>query len=529
MLASRERGVRSGPAPARVLALTLLGVCPSARLAAQVIDTIVVVRHNVYDRKRDAPKVVAGAGNALHITTHAWVVRRALLVRPGDSYDSAKVAESERALRALSIFRAVRIDTVHVDGRLALRVETDDAWSTIPDFDYASVAGDVMWAAAFTEANVLGTGTALTGRYEKTPDRHSLSVGYTSTGVLGRRTAFSGQYKTISDGRSGNWSVGVPFYETVAPRSLTTDGTAAKERVLRFRDGVLADSLQHRELRFGLSGGVALRATPASYARLWFGAAWRREDFALASTLPFPRSRFGTVGAGIEMKRVRFQVLENFNSFARQEDVDLSQKLRLGLWAAPRAWGYGPGQAGVGPEVSGQLSGIWHGGFAVLRGQATGVLTGVGVDSGRVIGSVTVASQNLPRQSLILHVEGGMLRGPKPGDEFDLWRDNKGPRLFGAHAFTGTRMVWIALEDRVVVKDEVWGLFGVGLAPFFDYGGAWYANQAARLGGDVGLALRLGPTRLTITDVGQFALGYRFGEGFRGGHWAFTAAGNIAY
>ena len=516
-------------ARARVLALTLLGVCPSAPLAAQTIDTIVVVRHNVYDRKQNAPRVVAGVGNALHITTHAWVVRRALLIKPGDAYDSAKVAESERALRGLTIFRAVRIDTVHVDGRLALRVETDDAWSTIPDFDYASVAGDVMWAAAFTEANLIGTGTALTGRYEKTPDRHSLSVGYTSTGVLGRRTAFSGQYKTISDGRSGNWSVGVPFYETVAPRSLTTDGTAARERVLRFRDGVLADSLQHRELRLGLSGGVALRATPVSYARLWFGAAWRREDFALASTLPFPRSRFGTVGAGIEMKRVRFQVLENFNSFARQEDVDLSQKLRLGLWAAPRAWGYGPGRAGVGPEVSGQLSSIWHGGFAVLRAQAGGVLTGAGVDSGRVIGSVTVASQNLPRQSLIVHLEGGMLRGPKGGDEFDLWRDNKGPRLFGAHAFTGTRMVWIALEDRVVVKDEVWGLFGVGLAPFLDYGGAWYADERARLGGNAGLALRLGPTRLTITDVGQFALGYRFGKGFSGRHWAFTAAGNIAY
>src|SRR2546421_12481542 len=103
MLRSRDRAARSGPARAFLLQLALLAVCPSARLAAQVIDTIVVVRHNVYDRRRDAPKVVAGAGNALHITTHAWVVRRALLIRPGDPYDSAKVVESERALRALTI------------------------------------------------------------------------------------------------------------------------------------------------------------------------------------------------------------------------------------------------------------------------------------------------------------------------------------------------------------------------------------------------------------------------------------------
>ena len=514
-----------------VVALLLAGAAP--RLAGQTIDTIIVVRHNVYDRKRDAPKVVAKVGNALHITTQAWVVRRALLIKRGDVYESAKVAESERALRALTIFRAVKIDTVRVEGdRLALRVETDDAWSTIPDFDYSSVAGDVLWAVAFTEANVLGTGTSLTGRYEKTPDRHSVSVGYSSTGILGHRTVITGEYKAISDGASGSWSVGVPFYETVAPRSLLTDGSAAKERVLQFQDGVLRDSVQHRELRFGLSGGVALQATRTSYARLWFGGGWRREDFAPANTVPFPRTQFGTVGAGIEVKQVRFQVLENFNAFAHQEDIDLSQILRLGVWAAPRAWGYKPDSAGVGPELSGQLSAIWNGGFAVMRGQADGVVTGAGtgvVDSGRVFGSLTVASQNLARQTLIFHLEGGALRAPKPGDEFDLWRDSKGPRLFGAHAFTGTREAWVALEDRVVLKDEVWGLFGVGLAPYFDYGGAWWDYEPAQLGGDAGLALRLGPTRLTITDVGQFALGYRFGKGFTGRHWAFTATGNILY
>src|SRR5256885_4134162 len=391
MASSRNRVMRLAP--------TLLAACPAA-LAAQTIDTILVVRHNVYDRKRDAPKVVASVGNALHITTLAWVVRHALLIKRGDTYDSVKVAESERALRALTIFRAVSIDTERVDGgRLALRVETDDAWSTIPDFDYSSVAGDVLWAVAFTEGNLLGSGTALTGRYEKTPDRHSVSVGYGSTGLLGRRTTLAGQYKAISDGDSGSWSLGVPFYETVASRSLVTNGAAAKERLLQFHDDSLVDSVQHRLLPFGLSGGVALRATRASYARLWFGASWRREDFAVAATVPFPRSQFGTVGAGIELKQVRFQVLENFNAFAHQEDVDLSRILRLGVWAAPRAWGYKPDSAGVGAEASGQLSAIWHNGFAVVRGQADGVFTGAGVDSGRVVRSLAVASPDLARQT----------------------------------------------------------------------------------------------------------------------------------
>src|SRR3989442_12901724 len=105
------------------VALPLLAVCPAARLAAQTIDTIVVVIHNVYDRKRDAPKLVARVGNALHIPTRAWVVRRTLLAKVGDRYDSAKVAETERALRALTIFLALRINTVRVDRPLAHRVQ----------------------------------------------------------------------------------------------------------------------------------------------------------------------------------------------------------------------------------------------------------------------------------------------------------------------------------------------------------------------------------------------------------------------
>src|SRR3989442_12645790 len=98
------------------LAPTLLAVGPSAPLAAQTIDTIIVVRHNVYDRKRDAPKVVASVGNALHITTLGWVVRHALLIKRDDTYDSAKWADSKRALRALPIFLAGSMHTERLDG-----------------------------------------------------------------------------------------------------------------------------------------------------------------------------------------------------------------------------------------------------------------------------------------------------------------------------------------------------------------------------------------------------------------------------
>jgi hypothetical protein len=238
---------------------------------------------------------------------------------------------------------------------------------------------------------------------------------------------------------------------------------------------------------------------------------------------------FGTVGLGLDLAHVRFQVLERFNSYARREDVNVSQLFHVGVWAAPRAWGYPSDQAGVGTDVSGRVSALWPGGFAVLRAGGQGVFTAGAPDSGRVSSSLTVASQNLSGQTLIFHLEGAALRRPKPGTEFDLWASRNGPRIFGVHEFTGTRMVWLALEDRIVVADEVWGLLAVGVAPFLDYGGAWYAGDPQRLGGDLGVALRLGPTRAVRGDVGEFGVGYRFGTGFSGSRWGFTIRKAVSF
>ncbi len=499
-----------------------------AQTPAPAIDTIIVLNGNVFDRTDHGPRGLARLANALHLTTRAGIIRRSLFLNPGDRYDSARVTESERALRRLNVFSRVRIDTTHVDGRLALRVTTTDGWSTKPQLGYSSAGGSTSWLAGVVEDNFLGTATSLTAVYNRTPDRHIVDIAYLSPHFFGRRTRLAAEYAVKSDGTTELWQLGVPFYETAARRALTTDGTAASERVLIYKDGGLDTTLQHRELRFGVTAGLARRATSRDYVRLWVSGQWRREGYAPEAT-PVPQSVFGAAGAGLDVGHVRFHVLERFNSYARREDVDVSQLAHFGVWAAPRAWGYGAGQAGVGIEASAQLAARWRGGFAALRGAGDGVFTAGRPDSGRVTGALTIASQSLRAQTLILHLEGARLRRPPTGYQFDLWTTRNGPRVFGIHEFTGTRMAWLALEDRVLVSDDVWGLLGVGVAPFCDYGGAWYPSEAARLGGDVGLSLRLGPTRAGGGDVAEFAIGYRFGAGFSGSRWGLAVRKGLIY
>ena len=519
---------RSGGLAVGVL-LGILTVRPPDRLTAQTIDSIVVVNHNVFSAGGDGPGFVARLANALHVTTRAGVIRRELLIDPGQPYDSARVVESERALRGLNVFRLVQLDTVRVNGRLALRVETADGWSTKPQATFSSAGGSATWSLGLVEENLVGTATQLTATYTSTPDRTSLEFQYQGPHLLWRRDALLLGYKNLSDGRVGLWSYGVPFFQTAARWSLVTDGESADQRVLSFDADTLFRTMQRRATRFDLRGGVALRATNRDYVRFWAGAQWRREEFVARDSAPpltSPDSVTAALGAGLEVAHARFRVVRHFDTYGRREDLDLSQRLRVGAWVALRAFGYPADRAGVGPFVEGQVSAVWPGGFVVLRGQTHGVYAPGGLDSGLVQGSLTIASQNLARQTAVVHLEGGWLRRAKPGAEFDLWRDQNGPRLFGAHQLTGTRMVWLAVEHRVLVKDDLWGLLGVGVAPFLDYGGAWYANERAREGGDVGLSLRLGPTRATYGDVSELAVGYRFGVGKR---WAVTIRKGITF
>src|SRR5947207_1011172 len=315
---------------------------------------------NVRDLRQNvpyAPGFIARLANRLHARTRAGVIRATLLVNPGDRYDSARVAESERALRNLSVFSRVRIDTTRLDGRLALRVATTDGWSTKPQLGYSSAGGDVTWMVGLVEDNLLGTAPSLTAVYSKTPDRRVFDLGHVNPHFFSRRGWLQAKYSNKSDGDRGTWLVGLPFYETAARLGVTTDGEAASERVLLFRDG-LPDTTQfsqgqveRRALWFGLTAGFAPRVTTEDYVRLWLAGQWRRENFDSVGTTAFPRSVLGTVGVGMDVGHVRFQVLERFNSYARREDVDISQLLHIGVWAAPRAWGYPSGQAGDGPEL----------------------------------------------------------------------------------------------------------------------------------------------------------------------------------
>src|SRR5262245_61498357 len=116
-----------------LLGLLLLLQTRSVDSAAKppIIDTVIIDNRNIFDGDDASPDWVANLANKLHMRTRASVIRRRLLLNRGDPFDLARMEESERALRNLGVFRAVRVDAVRqARDRLALRAVTADGWST---------------------------------------------------------------------------------------------------------------------------------------------------------------------------------------------------------------------------------------------------------------------------------------------------------------------------------------------------------------------------------------------------------------
>ena len=494
----------------------------------RVVRAIELRRLNIFD-PTEATSLLPRLANSLHATTRASVVRRELLFRPGQPYDSAAVAETARNLRSLGIFRSVAIDSVRSDSGLVLRVTTGDGWSTRPDFRFQSTGSHVIYTLAVEELNFLGTATLLALRYRKDPDRSTVIGTFRQARLFAGRVGLAAQYADRSDGRLGFAELSKPFFSLSGRSSWRTGAEARSERVLRFFNGseTAGDTLQHRYAVGYGSVGWALRAGPSGYLRLGSSGQIRREDFAeeaRADTLR--RTITGAVGAFLQWRRARYIVSEGFQGIARQEDIDVSTAAMAGLFLAPRAFGYD--DDGVVPFLTVQTAFGRPGGFVQLTGTAAGRYTSAGLDSGSVHVAATGYLIPGPRHLATLHGATGWQERAAPGAEFDLGFV-RGPRAFRQHAFTGDRAFFTSGEYRWTATDNFLNLTAIGLAAFVDFGGAWYHGEKRRTGWDAGAGLRLGLSRATDVGSTRVDLAYRGKNDAEKGGWVVVVGKGFAF
>ena len=510
---------------ASIVATPVVAQAPPAEDSARFVRAVIVERHGVFDEGEEV-SWWARAANALHVTTRRRVVEREILFRAGEPFDSAKIQETARNLRALGVFRRVLIDSMRTDSGLVLRVTTKDGWSLRPTIDFSRVGSQTAWALGLEELNLFGNAAYGSLTYSDHPDRTSLTAIFRQPRLIANRVFLQVGVQDRSDGRSLNLGMGQPFLSLASRSGASAIALDFDGDVLRFFEGERSASvvLRRRYALLRLDGARAVAASSRGFVRIGLLGQLRRDDFldrATVGTVPFPRTVTAAAGPYLWVNRASFTVVRNFRSFLREEDIDLSEGLLLGAYAAPSAFGYE--RDGLGLQANALAGARLPGGFATVRAQATGLVSGEGLDSGTVRLSGTWLIQPARRHSLTLFGQAGWQENAVPGEEFDLGL-GRGPRAFYAHAFTGDRMINFTAEYRFTAAEDLWENIGVGFAGFVDHGGAWYSGSRRRTGTDAGVGLRLGPSRTAEGGSLSIDLARRFATDVQRGGWAVVVS-----
>ena len=459
------------------------------------IRAVIVRREAVFDSIEAVQFWPYRVANALHVETRPWVIRRELLFAEGERFDSALMAESERNLRGLGIFRDVSIDHERTDSGVVILVWTADAWSTTMGVGVATSGTQSVLDLSLQEGNLLGTRTAAVLAYRNDPDRSSIAVAFDTPRALADYVGIGASLTDRSDGRAGTFAVRFPFLSLSARAGGSVIGAWSEGRLLRFAGGGGApvDSLWREAALIRADAATAITASPRGFVRVGMQVQVRREDIVpLLDRATVPKTVTLTAGPYVTRRAPRFFRVRNVIHMDRVEDVDLGTSASFGILLAPAAWGYQ--RSGIGVSLGGGIGVRLPSGFGRLGVRVSALQTAEGTDSASAEAAGSIVLQPGPRHLIVAHASGGVLRRPAPGREFDLGLGT-GLRAYPAHSFTGDRQFVLATEYRWLAWQRLAGLVGVGAAVFGGTAGAWYHGAPVRRGSELGAGLRIASIR----------------------------------
>lgn len=166
----------------RALAMRALELEPAPE--GKILRTIHVVNQDVFAENEG----LLTLANALHRTTREDVIEREVILRPGQVWDDAIIADSTRRLRDPRFTTLVVMMPVRAPepGRVDLLVVTRDIWSLRLNSDYEIQNGELInLLLAPAESNFLGLRKQLALLFELDQGSYSFGPYYVDTNIAG--------------------------------------------------------------------------------------------------------------------------------------------------------------------------------------------------------------------------------------------------------------------------------------------------------------------------------------------------------
>lgn len=497
---------------AALLLVSVMGDTPQLPPGPPIV-AIHVVRHDVFDLSDpETSSWPYRAANALHTLSRERFIRSLLLFKEGDPWDPALAAESERLLRATGFLNPVHIYARPAGEGVEVFVETRDQWTLELSVNYGRMGHRQKAGVSLSEQNFLGWGKSVFLDVRSDPERDSVTVGYSDPLFLGSRWRLSAAHREASDGTADEFSLTYPFYSLATPRAggiFFRRESLVEHLWVLGKKTVSGDALRRSLLVWGGlrlpgDGEVTRRLTAGIFAER---AAFSHWSYRSGGFYPEPEDR-ELVGfqVGFENQSSRWEVVQGFRGWLRQEDVPLGPNYAVSLgFSLPLLGGDRlrlPYQASF---FQARMGGGW---YRWLSLGSAGRL-----EKGDVADAVTRLEAGLAQLGERgFRVRGAVELGHRLGLDRQLTLGaNTGLRGWDPDTFDGTSRAVVNAEWRQRLTGEVLHVVVLGLVVFADAGKTWGPRVGPGTNGwraDAGFGLLGEITRAAILRVVRLEVAY---------------------
>lgn len=474
---------------------------------------------------------IAGALDALHVRTRESTVRREILVAPGDTVDTLRVAESLRRLRQLHFLVEAEVRATSCGGPAELEFVTRDEWSTKPNLQIGSSTA----AFELRERNLLGTGRQAAVSIRSDRGRIGLGATLRDPALFGDRAFLAIGASRYRDG--SEWSATIarrersildPWsYEAYASQSTRIPVVAAASAVGQPPGAVAGPTIGDAFRRSGAGAlvGRRLRVTTTAVTSGQAGIEFERAGLVAASGAMLVGERHvsrevAALDVGLRRRSVAYDTLTWLLPAAALVDVPLAFEFdalvgvgremtagvpvaHLDTWAG-RLWHRGPASLIIGD--------LWASGYLTPDRISAATLRGSGA-----------YYRAAPRGVWSARLGAEWLRAPDPDLRAMVTADPTAGAL-SSEGRLAEAAVALSLEREVRLRpiSRSWVLGGAAFAALStrwdpaspsgtgaeDVGRRDGEHALERLDlGVVGVGLRLAPTRLGRATA-RLDLGY---------------------
>jgi outer membrane protein assembly factor BamA len=469
------------------------------------IGEIDIIAGDIFDLKKSKESgTIHQFVNKIHIQTKPSIIRNQLLFLKGDNFELKKLAESERNLRRQRYIKSVSIKPFMLCGnRVNIRIKTHDNWTLTPGLSFSRQGGENRSGIAIEEHNLFGLGKSLSFNYKKDVKRNSKLFSYEDPQLFGTRNRLVLDLQDNTDGTGYGLTLEHPFYELDSKYSWGFKSSKLMQETALYQSGKTVDKITEEKQNTSIFYGWSKKphevfGSPKNNEVLRFKVGWTidKTDFLESASDPqFKATSLKESYPWIEFNSLHENYIKktNYKTMGKIEDVSLGRSITVGVGLLNKSLGSDDNQL--------KLSAKYSKGY-LLKENTLGFLS---VESKAYIGSGKREGETISFKADIDHFS-------KRGNDFSLKADFKiannltvteqlvlgggtGLRAYPNAYQTGDKSILFQAEKRIHFDWYPLHLVKFAAVVFADAGTAWGKGNDAKMMADIGVGLRLFPTR----------------------------------